>query len=200
VRALRLIGGALAAAALLSACGSGVGLIPSDSAATLHDDLANIQLAFSTPDCTLAAAYVAKANDDFDNLPQSISRKLLTQLQTAMNAVAADEQRQCHNATTGPTSGSSSPTGPTGSTGSSSTTSSTTTSTTTSSSTSSSSTSTSTSQTGTTGVTGSTCTTTTGVGGGTPACDGTTSSSGIGGGGTGTGGTGSDTGAASVGN
>ncbi|MGA2756148.1 MAG: hypothetical protein ABSF58_02225 [Solirubrobacteraceae bacterium] len=199
MRVLRLAGVALAAAALLSACGSGVGLIPSDSAATLHDDLANIQLAFSTPDCTLAAAYVAKANDDFDNLPESINAKLLAQLQKAMIAVASDEQRQCHNSTTGPTSGSSSPTGPTGSTGSSSTTTSSTTSTTTSTTTSSS-TSTSTSQTGATGGTGSTCTSTTGVGGGTPACDGSTSSSGIGGGGTGTGGTGTDTGAASVGN
>jgi hypothetical protein len=197
MRALRLTAVALAAAALLSACGSGVGLIPADSAATLHDDLANIQLAYSTPDCTLATAYVAKANDDFDNLPQSISAKLLTQLQTAMNAVAADEQRQCHNATTGPTSGSSSPTGPTGSTGSSSTSSSSTTSTT-SSTTSSSTTTSSTTTTGSTGGTGSTCTSTTGVGGGTPACDGTTSSSGIGG--AGTGGTGTDTGAASVGN
>ena len=199
MRALRLTAVALAAAALLSACGSGVGLIPSDSAATLHDDLANIQLAFSTPDCTLAAAYVAKANDDFDNLPESINAKLLAQLQKAMIAVASDEQRQCQNSTTGPTSGSSSPTGPTGSTGSSSTTTSSTTSTTTSTTTSSS-TSTSTSQTGATGGTGSTCTSTTGVGGGTPACDGSTSSSGIGGGGTGTGGTGTDTGAASVGN
>jgi cobalamin biosynthesis Mg chelatase CobN len=197
MRALRLTAVALAAAALLSACGSGVGLIPADSAATLHDDLANIQLAFSTPDCTLATAYVAKANDDFDNLPQSISAKLLTQLQTAMNAVAADEQRQCHNSTTGPTSGSSSPTGPTGSTGSSSTSSSSTTSTT-SSTTSSSTTTSSTTTTGATGGTGATCTSTTGLGGGTPACDGTTSSSGIGGAGTGS--TGTGTGAASVGN
>jgi type II secretory pathway pseudopilin PulG len=200
MRALAITAVAGAAAALLAGCGSSVGLIPADSAATLHDDLANIQLAFSTPDCTLAAAYVAKANDDFDNLPQSINAKLLTQLQHAMIAVASDEQRQCHNSTstTGPTTGSSSETGPTGTTGTSSTTTSSTTSSSTSSSTTSSSTTSSTSTTGPSGITGSTCSSVTGVGGGTPACDGTTSSSGIGG--AGSGGTGTDTGAASLGN
>jgi hypothetical protein len=205
MRTLRLTGVALATAVLLAACGSSAGLIPADSAAILHDDLANIQLAFSTPNCTLASAYVAKATDDFYNLPQSIDAKLLTQLQDAMIAVARDAQRQCHTstATSGPTSttGASAATGPTGTTGTSSTSSSTTASSTTSASTTSSATTSSTSttdSTATNGITGSTCSSTTGVGGGTPACDGSTSPSGIGG--AGTGGTGAATGAASVGN
>jgi hypothetical protein len=200
MRALRLACVAFASAALLAACGSSVGLVSSDSAATLQTDLANIQLAFAAPDCTLASAYVAKAEDDFDNLPQSINQQLLAQLQDGMFALASDEHHQCTNSTssTGPTN--TGPTGPTGVTGTTSTTSTTTTSTsTTSSTTSSTSTSGSTS---TTGITGATCPATTGIGGGTPSCDNSTSStsstSGIGG--AGTGGTGTDTGAASIGN
>jgi hypothetical protein len=201
MRALRLACVAFASAALLAGCGSSVGLISSDSAATLQTDLANIQLAFAAPDCTLASAYVAKAEDDFENLPQSVNPQLLAQLQDGMFALASDEHHQCTNSTssTGPTN-----TGPTGQTGVTGTTSTTSTTTTTSSSTTSSTTSSTSTggTTGTTGITGPTCPTTTGVGGGTPACEDSTSStsstSGIGG--AGTGGTGTNTGAASIGN
>jgi hypothetical protein len=202
MRTLRAACGVLAASVLLGACGASAGLIPQGSASLLHDDLSNIQAAFMTPDCSLAAAYIVKARADFNNLPANVEAKLATQLQRGISTLAADEHRQCHNSTsntgsTGSATGSTSTTnttganGATGATGSTSSTSSSTTSSTSSSSTASTST-------GVTGVTGPTCTSTTGGNGGTSACDGATAASGIGAAGSGIGA--ASPGAASTGN
>jgi hypothetical protein len=186
---------ALAASALLAACGSSSGLIPLTSANKLHGDLANVQVDFSDGDCSAARTDLAGAETDFSYLLIGVSAKLAAQLQRGLAVLKVDEAAQCRSASAGSGSGSG-PTGLTGPTGSSSTTSTTSTSTTTSTTTSSTSSETSVGG----GSTGATCVTTTSGNGGTPVCEGTTGqgTSGIGGGGTGIGAT--DTGAASVGN
>ena len=93
MRALALSAGALAAAALLAACGGGAGLIPSQTASTLHNDLSNIEIAFDTQDCGSAAAYVATARTDFANLSAtSVSPRLVTQLQQGLATLALGDQ------------------------------------------------------------------------------------------------------------
>ena len=200
---------ALGAAALLSACGSSAGLIPGSSATTMRTALVNVENDVENHDCAATREDLANAQIDFETLLGNVNERLTRQLDTGLDTLIADANRACANSGpgsggqgTGPTT-SSGPTGATGATSSSS--SSTSSSTTSSTSTTTTTTTTSTSTTATTttaatsGSTGSTCATTTGTGGGTPVCEGTTSPSGaIGGAASGSGGAG--TGAASVGN
>ena len=193
---LRLACVALAATALLAACGGSAGLIPQTSANTLHTDLTNIDNDYYGHACATARGDLRQAETDFSALLTGVNPRLARQLQAGLATLTADETSQCQAASSGNGSGNhgsgnNGSTGPTGSTSTSSTSSTTTSSTTTSS--------TSTAATTTGGPTGATCVTTTNPDGGTPICVGTTSpTSGIGGAGNGVGATG--TGAASVGN
>ena len=193
---LRLACVALAATALLAACGSSAGLIPQTSANALRTDLTNIDNDYYGHACGTARSDLARAQTDFLSLLTGVNAKLERQLLRGLATVTADEASQCHAASSGNGSGNHGSGGSTGTTGTTSTSS---TSSTTSTSSSTTSSTTSSSATTTSGSTGATCVTTTNPDGGTPICVGATSpSSGIGGAGNGTGAT--NTGAASVGN
>src|ERR1017187_321074 len=71
---------ALVTAATLAACGSSVGLIPADSAITLHNDLSNIEVAFQTQNCSAAVGYLATAQADLANIPATVDQRLAKKL------------------------------------------------------------------------------------------------------------------------
>ena len=192
MKALAVAGATLATALLIAACGGSGGLIPAASAGTLRVDLSRISADVVEQSCAAANTDIAAANNDFNSLPTSVNTSLVTELQNGLTALATNALKECRGTTssTGATqtgsTGVTSATGTSGATGSTSSTSSTTTSSTASStaSTTTSSTATSTASTtssdtsATTGYTGQTCTPTPGEGGGTPACDGATSTGG----------------------
>ena len=192
MKALAVAGATLATALLIAACGGSGGLIPAASAGTLRVDLSRISADVVEQNCAAANTDIAAANNDFNSLPTSVNTSLVTELQNGLTALATNALKECRGTTssTGATqtgsTGVTSATGTSGATGSTSSTSSTTTSSTASStaSTTTSSTATSTASTtssdtsATTGDTGQTCPPTPGEGGGTPACDGATSTGG----------------------
>ena len=192
MKALAVAGATLATALLIAACGGSGGLIPAASAGTLRVDLSRISADVVEQNCAAANTDIAAANNDFNSLPTSVNTSLVTELQNGLTALATNALKECRGTTssTGATqtgsTGVTSATGTSGATGSTSSTSSTSTSSTASStaSTTTSSTATSTASTtssdtsATTGDTGQTCTPTPGEGGGTPACDGATSTAG----------------------
>jgi hypothetical protein len=188
-RALAVTAIALAAAALISSCGSSSGLIPSATAGSLINDLGNIQAGVLAGDCNLTNQAIQTAETDFGELPASVDSKLRSQLSAGLSAVVIGAQRKCAlNAGSGSTS-STGPTTATGPTGATTTTSSTTTSTSSSAATTTTTTTTTTSSAATTATssaatTGTQTTCTTSPAGGTvcgPA-SGATSTNGIGGG------------------
>jgi hypothetical protein len=192
MKALAVAGATLATALLIAACGGSGGLIPAASAGRLRVDLSSISADVVEQNCAAANTDIATANNDFNSLPTSVNTSLVTELQNGLTALATNALKECRGTTssTGATqtgsTGVTSATGTSGATSSTSSTSSTTTSSTASStaSTTTSSTATSTASTtssdtsATTGDTGQTCTPTPGEGGGTPACDGATSTGG----------------------
>ena len=118
-RALAVTVTALAAAALISSCGSSSGLIPSVTASSLINDLGNIQAGVLAGDCTLTNQAIQTAETDFGELPASVDSKLRSQLSAGLSAVVIGAQRKCAlNANTGSTSstGPTTATGPTGAT------------------------------------------------------------------------------------
>ena len=197
-RALAVAATALAAAALISSCGSSSGLIPSITASSLINDLGNIQAGVLAGDCNLTNQAIQTAEMDFVNVPSSVNSKLRSQLSAGLSAVVISAQRKCAlNANSGSTS-STGPTTSTGSTGAASTsssTSSTTTSTstaattTTTTTTTSSTASTTASSSAATTITTPTCTTSPAGGTVCQPSTGSTQTNGIGGG-AGTGGAG----------
>jgi hypothetical protein len=189
-RALAVTATALAAAALISSCGSSSGLIPSVTASSLINDLGTIQAGVLAGDCNLTNQAIQTAETDFGGLPASVDSKLRSQLSAGLSAVVIGAQRKCAlNAGTGSTS-STGPTTPTGPTGVTTTTSSTTTSTSSSAATTTTTTTTTTSSTASTtasssaATTGTETTCTTSPAGGTVCgpSTGTTQTNGIGGG------------------
>jgi len=191
MKALAVAGATLATALLIAACGGSGGLIPAASAGTLRVDLSRISADVVEQSCAAANTDIAAANNDFNSLPTSVNTSLVTELQNGLTALATNALKECRGATssTGATqtgsTGVTSATGTSGATSSTSSTSSTTssstassTASTTSSTASSTASTTSSDTTTTTGDTGPTCTPTPGEGGGTPACDGATSTAG----------------------
>ena len=191
MKALAVAGATLATALLIAACGGSGGLIPAASAGTLRVDLSRISADVVEQSCAAANTDIAAANNDFNSLPTSVNTSLVTELQNGLTALATNALKECRGTTssTGATqtgsTGVTSATGTSGATSSTSSTSSTTssstassTASTTSSTASSTASTTSSDTTTTTGDTGPTCTPTPGEGGGTPACDGATSTAG----------------------
>jgi hypothetical protein len=191
MKALAVAGATLATALLIAACGGSGGLIPAASAGTLRIDLSRISADVVEQNCAAANTDIAAANNDFNSLPTSVNTSLVTELQNGLTALATNALKECRGTTssTGATqtgsTGVTSATGTSGATSSTSSTSSTTssstassTASTTSSTASSTASTTSSDTTTTTGDTGPTCTPTPGEGGGTPACDGATSTAG----------------------
>jgi hypothetical protein len=182
MKALAVACATLATAVLIAACGGSGGLIPAATSSQLRLDLTKIQTDVDGHDCRATTTDIATANNDFNNIPTSVSASLTGQLQTGLTALTTAALTECQGSTssTGPTQ--TGPTGPTNATSAtsstsstSSTTSSTASSTASTTSTTESSTPTTTTDTNTTtGDGGSTCTSTTGEGGGTQACDGGT--------------------------
>jgi hypothetical protein len=141
-------GGLGFAVAFLTACGGGGhGLLSSDQASTLSNQLDQLSSAVDTGNCGAAHSAVSSLNNAIDNLPSSVNPALATNLKQGAATVGQLEVRDCHTTTTSSTT-SSTPSSTTSSSSTTTTSSSTPTSTTTSTSTPTSSSSATTSGSG----------------------------------------------------
>jgi hypothetical protein len=96
-RALLAGGLGFAVALLVAACGGGSGLLSSNQASTLKQQLASVASAIDAKNCTKAGAAAQSFDNDVSNLPSSISRTLTQNLKQASAALADRAEPDCQN-------------------------------------------------------------------------------------------------------
>jgi hypothetical protein len=96
-----LIAGVLGvSAALLVACGSTKGLVPTGNAGTLQSDLDAIASNVASGNCTAASQAVSKAQQDLASLPSSVNVQLRQNLTQGFDKLASSAATQCQQQTT----------------------------------------------------------------------------------------------------
>jgi hypothetical protein len=122
-RAAGLIAATLLTSVALAACGgSSAGLIPTNNAARLGDDLSSLATALDNHDCDGTQSELDALLNDINALPSSVSTKLSNNLLTGYEELDNTARVQCkapagshtHPHTTGPTGPSQTTTSPTG--------------------------------------------------------------------------------------
>jgi hypothetical protein len=104
----------LVTAVLLAACGgSSAGLIPTNNAITIANDLSSLSSALGSYSCGGTQTALASLATDINNLPASVAAKLRNNLLTGYESLDNTARTQCH-LPAGSHSHSTSPTGPTG--------------------------------------------------------------------------------------
>jgi hypothetical protein len=99
-----VLAGALGfAAAFVVACGGGSGLLSSNDASTLNNQLNSVSSALASQNCGDASNATSKLADDVINLPSSINSTLRNNLTQGVSTIAQLARRQCANVSTPPT-------------------------------------------------------------------------------------------------
>jgi hypothetical protein len=99
-----VLAGALGfAAAFVVACGGGSGLLSSNDASTLNNQLNSVSSALASQNCGDASNATSKLADDVINLPSSINSTLRNNLTQGVSTIAQLARQQCANVPSTPT-------------------------------------------------------------------------------------------------
>jgi hypothetical protein len=88
------------AAALVIGCGDRSNLIPGDAASDLKDQLATVQQAVDSGDCSAALAAIDRASARYQQLPSSVDQRLKTRIGDGIRALRRTAPTDCRNAKT----------------------------------------------------------------------------------------------------
>jgi hypothetical protein len=88
------------AAALVIGCGDRSNLIPGDAANDLKDQLATVQQAVDSGDCSAAQAAVDRASARYQQLPSSVDARLKKRIGDGIRALRRTVPTDCQNAQT----------------------------------------------------------------------------------------------------
>ena len=106
-RSPSLLGFALAAALVLSACGGGssdtTGLLPGKTATQIVDNLSSVESAYEQGDCDQATQFADDVVQQVESLPQSVNPQLRTVLEHGADRLQGKVATTCQQATTTPT-------------------------------------------------------------------------------------------------
>jgi hypothetical protein len=105
-----LAGGLGFAVSFLVACGGGNGLLTSDQASNLSNQLSSVSAAVQSGDCGAAASAARSFNNQVADLPSTISTTLVQNLGQGAATVGELATRDCRNASTSSSTSSSTPT------------------------------------------------------------------------------------------
>jgi hypothetical protein len=93
-----VLAGALGfAAAFVVACGGGSGLLSSNDASTLNNQLDSVSSALASQNCGDVSNATSKLADDVINLPSSLNSTLRNNLTQGVSTIAQLARRQCAN-------------------------------------------------------------------------------------------------------
>ena len=99
-----VLAGALGfAAAFVVACGGGSGLLSSNDASSLNNQLDSVSSALASQNCGDVSNATSKLADDVINLPSSINSTLRNNLTQGVSTIAQLARRQCANVPSTPT-------------------------------------------------------------------------------------------------
>jgi hypothetical protein len=116
-RAAALIGAAVGAVLMLTACGSSGGLIPASNANTISNDLSTLATALENHDCTSTRTALERIDLDVNALPSNVNPKLRTNIVEGYENLADTAPNQCRPQSTHASTGSTSKSGATSKTG-----------------------------------------------------------------------------------
>ena len=99
-----VLAGALGfAAAFVVACGGGSGLLSSNDASSLNNQLDSVSSALASKNCGDVSSATSQLADDVVNLPSSINSTLRNNLTQGVSTIAQLARRQCANVPSTPT-------------------------------------------------------------------------------------------------
>ena len=99
-----ILAGALGfAAAFVVACGGGSGLLSSNDASSLNNQLDSVSSALVSKNCGDVSSATSRLADDVVNLPSSINSTLRNNLTQGVSTIAQLARRQCANVPSTPT-------------------------------------------------------------------------------------------------
>jgi hypothetical protein len=99
-----VLAGALGfAAAFVVACGGGSGLLSSNDASSLNNQLDSVSSALASKNCGDVSSATSRLADDVVNLPSSINSTLRNNLTQGVSTIAQLARRQCANVPSTPT-------------------------------------------------------------------------------------------------
>jgi len=99
-----VLAGALGfAAAFVVACGGGSGLLSSNDASSINNQLDSVSSALASKNCGDVSSATSQLADDVVNLPSSINSTLRNNLTQGVSTIAQLARRQCANVPATPT-------------------------------------------------------------------------------------------------
>jgi len=99
-----VLAGALGfAAAFVVACGGGSGLLSSNDASSINNQLDSVSSALASKNCGDVSSATSQLADDVVNLPSSINSTLRNNLTQGVSTIAQLARRQCANVQPTPT-------------------------------------------------------------------------------------------------